>query len=216
VEFEPEHFQQIAGLVCYYNSAKFHYLCISHDESTGKHLRVMSCIPDSLQADAFTPLIAIPSGKPVHLRVEIDYERLHFAYRVEGADNDWRWLPQQFDASIQGEGVLRWGAHAPPRAVVGASADHVVSLEETINMAQSTRSFRPARRRPKHARARVLPKADGNRSDALDRGWRGWARISRTLRWLCVHPRNPRDPRFKMASSVYGYLPPRRTSRCGS
>ena len=53
-----------------------------------------------MQADAFTPPIAIPAGKPVHLRVEVDYERLHFAYRVEGVDNDWRWLPQQFDASI--------------------------------------------------------------------------------------------------------------------
>jgi xylan 1,4-beta-xylosidase len=100
VEFEPEHFQQMAGLVCYYNGAKFHYLYISQDETIGKHLRVMSCIPDSLQADAFTPPIAIPSGKPVHLRVEIDYERLHFAYRVAGMDNEWRWLPQQFDASI--------------------------------------------------------------------------------------------------------------------
>jgi len=35
-----------------------------------------------------------------HSRVEIDYERLHFAYRVERADRDWRWRPQQFDASI--------------------------------------------------------------------------------------------------------------------
>ena len=100
VEFEPEHFQQMAGLICYYNSAKFHYLYISHDERLGKYLGVMSCIPDSLQADAFTPPVAIPAGRPVHLRVEVDYERLHFAYRVEGADNDWRWLPQQFDASI--------------------------------------------------------------------------------------------------------------------
>lgn len=100
VEFEPEHFQQMAGLICYYNGAKFHYLYISHDEIVGKHLRAMSCLPDSTQADAFTPPIAIPAGKPVHLRVEVDYERLYFAYRVEGADNDWRWLPQQFDASI--------------------------------------------------------------------------------------------------------------------
>lgn len=100
VEFEPEHFQQSAGLVCYYNSAKFHYLHLSHDEAVGKHLRVMSCLPDSPQTDAFTPPIAIPAGKPVHLRVEIDYERLRFAYRVEGVDEDWRWLPQQFDASI--------------------------------------------------------------------------------------------------------------------
>jgi xylan 1,4-beta-xylosidase len=100
VEFEPEHFQQCAGLVCYYNSAKFHYLHLSNDETVGKHLRVMSCLPDSPQTDAFTPPIAIPAGKPVHLRVEIDYERLHFAYRVEGADEDWHWLPQPFDASI--------------------------------------------------------------------------------------------------------------------
>jgi xylan 1,4-beta-xylosidase len=100
VEFEPDHFQHMAGLVCYYNGAKFHYLCLSHDEAIGKHLRVMSCLPDSPQADAFTPPIAIPSGQPVHLRVEVDYERLHFAYRVEAVDNDWRWLPQQLDASI--------------------------------------------------------------------------------------------------------------------
>ena len=100
VEFEPEHFQQSAGLVCYYSSAKFHHLYLSHDESVGKHLRVMSCSPDSPQTDSFTPPIAIPAGKPVHLRVEIDYERLHFAFRVEGVDNEWHWLPQQFDASI--------------------------------------------------------------------------------------------------------------------
>jgi xylan 1,4-beta-xylosidase len=100
IEFDPEHFQQMAGLVCYYNSTKFHYLCISHDERIGKHLRVMSCLPDSTQTDAFTPPIAIPAAKPVHLRAEVDYERLHFAYRVEGVDREWRWVPQQFDASI--------------------------------------------------------------------------------------------------------------------
>ena len=100
VEFEPKHYQHCAGLVCYYNSAKFHYLYISHDETLGKHLRVMSCLPDSTQTDSFTPPVAIPVGKPVHLRVEIDYERLLFAYRLEGLDSDWHRLPQQFDASI--------------------------------------------------------------------------------------------------------------------
>lgn len=100
IEFEPDHFQQLAGLVCYYNSAKFHYLYISHDESLGKHLRVMTSTPDSILADQFTVPIAIPSGRPVHLRVEVDYDRMHFAFRVEGAHAEWQWLPQQFDASI--------------------------------------------------------------------------------------------------------------------
>jgi xylan 1,4-beta-xylosidase len=97
-ECAPVHFQQMAGLICYYNSAKFHYLYVSHDEHVGKHLRVMSALPDSPQADAFTAPVPIPEGRPVHLRVEVDYERLRFGYSLEG--QDWQWLPQQFDASI--------------------------------------------------------------------------------------------------------------------
>jgi xylan 1,4-beta-xylosidase len=98
VEFEPEHYQQMAGLICYYSSSKFHYLYVSHDETAGKHLRVMSCLPDQVQADSFTPPIALPAGTPVELRVEVDYERLRFAYRVDG--REWEPLDEQFDASI--------------------------------------------------------------------------------------------------------------------
>jgi xylan 1,4-beta-xylosidase len=119
IEFEPEHFQHLAGLVCYYNSTKFHYLYLSHDETTGKHLRVMSCVPDLPQADAFTPLISIPAGKPVHLRVEVDYERMRFAYRVEGVDHDWRWLPQQLDASILSDECIAPGQAHFTGAFVG-------------------------------------------------------------------------------------------------
>jgi xylan 1,4-beta-xylosidase len=98
VEFEPRHFQQMAGLICYYNSSKFHYLYISTDDSVGKHVRVMSALPEQGQADAFTPAFPIPANVAVELRVEIDYDRLHFGYRVSGAE--WTWIPQQFDASI--------------------------------------------------------------------------------------------------------------------
>ena len=97
VDFEPGHYQQMAGLVCYYSGAKFHYLHVSHDESLGRYLAVMSALPDSPQADAFTEKIAIPAG-PVELRVEVDEERMYFGYRQ--GDGAWRWLPEQFDASI--------------------------------------------------------------------------------------------------------------------
>lgn len=98
VEFEPETFHQMAGLVCYYNSSKFHYFHIALDESLGKHLRVWSSIPDNAQPDVFTEPVPIPAGVPVQLRVEIDFERLLFAYRL--GDSDWRWLPQIFDSGI--------------------------------------------------------------------------------------------------------------------
>jgi xylan 1,4-beta-xylosidase len=98
VEFEPRTFQQMAGLICYYNSSKFHYLYISTDDVAGKHVRVMSALPDQAQTDAFTPPFPIPAKLAVELRVEVDYDRLHFGFRVSGAE--WTWVPQQFDASI--------------------------------------------------------------------------------------------------------------------
>lgn len=116
MEFAPVHFQQAAGLVAYYNSAKFHYLHVSHDDDVGRHIRVMSTLPDSPQADAFTAPIAIPEGR-IELRVEVDYERLRFAFRVEG--RDWTWLPEQFDASILSDEATQPGLPNFTGAFVG-------------------------------------------------------------------------------------------------
>jgi xylan 1,4-beta-xylosidase len=115
--FEPQHFQQMAGLVCYYNSAKFHYLYVSHDETVGKHLRVMSSLPDQVQADSFTTPIAIPGDSRIELRVEVDFERLYFGYRVGG--EQWHWIPQQFDASILSDEASAPGAPNFTGAFVG-------------------------------------------------------------------------------------------------
>ncbi|HVY84785.1 MAG TPA: glycoside hydrolase 43 family protein, partial [Caulobacterales bacterium] len=62
------------------------------------HLRVMTALPDAVNANVFTPPIPIAPGRPIGLRVEVDFERLRFAYQV--GDEDWRTLPQIFDASI--------------------------------------------------------------------------------------------------------------------
>ena len=115
MEFEPAHYQQAAGLVCYYNSAKFHYLHVSHDEEHGRHLRVMSCTPDSPQSDAFTAPIRIPPGR-IELRVEVDFERLRFAYRV---GDSWQFLPELFDASILSDEATAPGAPNFTGAFVG-------------------------------------------------------------------------------------------------
>ncbi len=119
VEFEPEHFQQMAGLVCYYGGNKFHYLHVSRDEQLGKYVRVMSAIPDGVVADAFTTPIAIPSGQPVQLRVEVDEERLLFAWRI--GSGAWQWLPQHFDASILSDEATAPGAPNFTGAFVGVA-----------------------------------------------------------------------------------------------
>jgi xylan 1,4-beta-xylosidase len=117
VEFEPDRFQQMAGLVCYYNGSKFHYLYISHAAEIGKHIRVMSCLPDQVQSDVFSAPVAIPAGHPVHLRVEVDFERLHFGWRIEGAN--WHWLPGHLDASILSDEAAASGTPNFTGAFVG-------------------------------------------------------------------------------------------------
>ena len=117
IDFEPDRFQQMAGLVYYYNGSKFHYLYVSHDDALGKHLRVFSCLPDQIQSDVFTPPVSIPSGIPVHLRAEIDYERLYFAYRVE--DGDWPRMPGPLDASILSDEAAPAGSPNFTGAFVG-------------------------------------------------------------------------------------------------
>ena len=96
MEFEPAHFQQAAGLVCYYNSSKFHYLHVSHDEEHGRHLRVMSCVPDLPQSDFFTAPIPIPAGP--HRTARRSGLRAP-ALRVPHWRQAWNWLPELFDAS---------------------------------------------------------------------------------------------------------------------
>jgi xylan 1,4-beta-xylosidase len=98
IEFNPRHYQQSAGLVCYYNASKFHYLYVTRDEH-GRHLRVMSALPDAVLGDAFTAPVPLPDRGRIELRAEIDFERLRFGYRVEGEET-WQWFAEVFDASI--------------------------------------------------------------------------------------------------------------------
>jgi xylan 1,4-beta-xylosidase len=97
IEFQPEHFQQSAGLILYYNATKFHYLHLTQDDTIGRHLRVMSCLTDV--GDSFSAPIPLPPDTgTIELRMDVDLERLLFAYRLPG--QDWQPLPQVFDASI--------------------------------------------------------------------------------------------------------------------
>lgn len=144
LEFAPVHYQQMAGLVCYYSGAKFHYLFVSQDEAVGKHVRVMSALPDQPQADAFTAPIPIPSGKRIALRAEIDYERLTFSYRVEGGE--WVRLPQTFDASILSDEATAPGNPNFTGAFVGMAAQDLAGTALPADFdyfAYRERDYRP-------------------------------------------------------------------------
>lgn len=117
LDYQPRHYQQAAGLVCYYNGSKYHYLHVTHDEQAGRHVRVMSALPDSTTSDAFSALYPVADGS-IHLRAEVDYERLRFAFRL-AADADWTWIDGHFDASVLSDEATVPGAPNFTGAFVG-------------------------------------------------------------------------------------------------
>lgn len=117
IQFEPEHFQQMAGMVCYYNSSKFHYLYISRDNEVGKYLAIMSCEGEPLLEAKFSGYehrIALPENQELYLRVTVERQRLMFSWSLDGAA--WNELPHELDASLlsdeagKGEGAQFTGS----------------------------------------------------------------------------------------------------------
>lgn len=95
VEFEPRDFQAAAGLICYYNSTKFHYLHVSRDNDA-RALQRMTASPDS-GAVEMVVLGKVPAG-PIELAVEVDGLKLRFFWRA-GA-GEWQAAGEPLDASI--------------------------------------------------------------------------------------------------------------------
>ncbi len=99
VEFEPECYQQYAGLVCYYNRTQFHYLSITHSEELGRVIRVMSCLGDYPGEEIlFTKEYNITWNGPVYLKAEVEKDDLVFSFAEH--DGDWISLSDVFDATI--------------------------------------------------------------------------------------------------------------------
>ncbi|WP_351188801.1 glycoside hydrolase family 43 protein [Shewanella sp. TB4-MNA-CIBAN-0142] len=113
--FNPSSFQQQAGLICYYNAHKFHYLYVSFDDEKGTYLDVMSCLGDQTLTANF-PIYEqrVPlQSNTISLKADVEFGRLIFSYSVDGAE----WLALcELDYSIisdeagKGEGANFTGA----------------------------------------------------------------------------------------------------------
>ncbi|MCG8462356.1 MAG: glycoside hydrolase family 43 protein, partial [Holophagales bacterium] len=101
VEFSPRNFQQMAGLVCYYNTYHYHYLYLRGDDHGGDPSKVWL---DILTCDKYR--VEEPLGEPVdlsgvgriYLRVEFDHAALVFSYAT--AEGQWQRLGPVLDGSI--------------------------------------------------------------------------------------------------------------------
>ncbi|MEM9386797.1 MAG: glycoside hydrolase family 43 protein [Pseudomonadota bacterium] len=124
MRFEPENFQQMAGLICYYNSSKFYYLYVSCDEDAVKHLSIMSCEANRTLAVTY-PVAALrvdlPPDAPIWLRASVRYEHLNFDWSEDG--EQWRRLPVTLDYSVLSDEAGMDGAEQFTGAFVGMTCN---------------------------------------------------------------------------------------------
>jgi xylan 1,4-beta-xylosidase len=92
MEFSPTVFQQMAGLIAYYNTQNHAYLHVSHDEAAqagagGRVLR-LSVNDDGAFREAAAPL-PIGEARRIGLRVRFSGETFQFSYALDGGE----WQP---------------------------------------------------------------------------------------------------------------------------
>lgn len=88
MEFEPDTLQQAAGIMCYYNAHKFHYLCVSCNDAGEKHLSIISCAGDE-RWNLDYPIessreVSLPRKQAVWLRADVGFDVLRFSWSLDG------------------------------------------------------------------------------------------------------------------------------------
>jgi xylan 1,4-beta-xylosidase len=95
LEFEPQHFQQMAGIVAYYDTKHWVYLRVSRDEVLGKALNLLQC-DAGRYSEPLGREVSIEGWARVYLRVQYEGERFHFAYSSDGVN--WQRIGADFES----------------------------------------------------------------------------------------------------------------------
>lgn len=101
VAFEPETYQQVAGLTHYYNRHKFHAIVVTLHEKLGRVITIFSCPGDFPHARMQFPVgsgEAVADG-PVHLAMEVKQNDLQFFIR-SGEGGNWQPFGPVLDAGV--------------------------------------------------------------------------------------------------------------------
>jgi xylan 1,4-beta-xylosidase len=117
VDFSPKYFQQMAGLVCYYNSAHFHYLHITANDEGNRCLQIIS-FDNFKQTEAFDEPIQLPDTGFIYLKAALHGAELQFYYATR--ENEWIAAGNVLNATILSDDYVRDGSDRYRPAFTGA------------------------------------------------------------------------------------------------
>lgn len=99
LEFEPEVFKQMAGLILMYDTDNYLYLHISYDEDCGKCITLLKA--ENKKYEYLTDYLPIYSGLPIYLKAEMQNGYITFSYRLEGSG--WQTIAENIDGSFMSD-----------------------------------------------------------------------------------------------------------------
>jgi len=117
LEFSPRSFQQMAGIVCYYNTTHFHYLHLTVNENMQKCLQIITY--DHLnQFEALINPVILNDNNTVFLKASLEGADLQFYF----SDNEDEWIKigPVLNAGILSDDYVRDGGDRYSPAFTGA------------------------------------------------------------------------------------------------
>ncbi|WNS41913.1 glycoside hydrolase family 43 protein [Paenibacillus sp. MMS20-IR301] len=105
LEFAPESYQQMAGLVYYYNTNNYYYLFLSRDEQAGLSVGIMSSSRGVYDEPLAAP-VSTQGWTRCHLKAVIDHESLQFYYSKDAVE--WQPVGGTLDAATISDENAEW------------------------------------------------------------------------------------------------------------
>lgn len=97
VDFQPATFQQMAGLIAYYDTENHFYLRLSHDEAKGRTLNIIAT-DAARSCEILEEDVAVPPTGAVNMRLTLNGVELGFEYST--GEGEWRQIGPTLNGAI--------------------------------------------------------------------------------------------------------------------
>lgn len=97
VDFNPDNFQHMAGIINYYNTKNFYYCYVTRNLEGKKILGISAALNGVVEQKLDLTGPVLPEEKPVYLKSRVIWDRLRFAYSLDG--REWEEIGPNLDAA---------------------------------------------------------------------------------------------------------------------
>jgi xylan 1,4-beta-xylosidase len=109
LDFQPDNFQQMAGLISLYDNRNFYYLYLTREENKGRCIDIVTSM-DGVTEFLFDEKLSIPDDGMYYLKAEVYYDKLRFYHSADGID--WNRIGLVYDYSTLSDEFEEYGGDA--------------------------------------------------------------------------------------------------------